>query len=61
MEYVLPTSKPSVVMGRHLAPSGMPAALPSEVVRTLCRCGVSRIVVGHTPCAHFRWAPCSVP
>lgn len=49
MEYVLPTSPPSVVMGRHLTPSGMPAPLPADLVRRLNAGGITRLVVGHTP------------
>lgn len=49
MDYVVPGCLPSVVMARHLDSKGMPAPLPAEVEATLARCGVRRLVIGHTP------------
>lgn len=51
LKYVLPDYPASVVMGRHLLPSGMPALLPPHVVDTLTSPsnGIERVIVGHTP------------
>lgn len=51
LKYVLPDYPASVVMGRHLLPSGMPALLPRHVVDTLAAAsnGIERVIVGHTP------------
>lgn len=49
LEYVLPGYDASVVMGRHLEPSGMPRPLPHDVAATLGASGIKRLVVGHTP------------
>ncbi|KAL1526378.1 hypothetical protein AB1Y20_015091 [Prymnesium parvum] len=49
MDYVAPNSEPSVVMGRHLDPSGMPKALPNSVVECLLASNIYRLLVGHTP------------
>lgn len=40
---------PSVVLGRHLQPSGMPAKIPPPLVELLNRSGIRRVIVGHTP------------
>ncbi|TYZ60331.1 hypothetical protein PybrP1_010290, partial [[Pythium] brassicae (nom. inval.)] len=49
LQYVLPDHPSSVVMGRHLQASGMPAQLPSAVAQALAASGIRRLVVGHTP------------
>ena len=52
MHYVVPGCEPSVVMGRHLDSLGMPASQGEgidEVASLLNSCGVTRLVVGHTP------------
>jgi hypothetical protein len=52
MSYVVPGCKPSVVLGRHLTPKGMPEQLPCEIQRKLQQGAVYRVVVGHTPHGH---------
>ena len=49
MNYVVPGTGPSVVMARHLLPSGMPMQAPESLMHELNACGVRRLVVGHTP------------
>lgn len=49
LKYVLPDYPTSVVMGRHLLPSGMPALLPSSTIKTLAANGIDKVIVGHTP------------
>ena len=49
MDYVLPNSEPSVVVGRHLDGKGMPAHIPKPILRSLNAGGITRLVVGHTP------------
>ncbi|KAJ0409297.1 hypothetical protein ATCC90586_007575 [Pythium insidiosum] len=49
LEYVLPSHRESVVMGRHLDRAGMPVALPPDAVAWLSANGVRRLLIGHTP------------
>jgi hypothetical protein len=42
-------SPPSVVVGRHLEPEGMPRPLEPALCSKLRACGVYRMVLGHTP------------
>lgn len=49
LKYVLPDYPASVVMGRHLLPSGMPALLPPHVVSNLIANSIDSVIVGHTP------------
>ncbi|KAG7389912.1 hypothetical protein PHYPSEUDO_009170 [Phytophthora pseudosyringae] len=49
LEYVLPDYTGSVVMGRHLLPSGMPTPVPEEIASLLSECGIRRVIIGHTP------------
>ena len=49
MDYVVPGSVPSVVLGRHLDAKGMPEPLPDEITRRLNASGVDRLIIGHTP------------
>lgn len=39
----------SVVQGRHLDSRSMPALVPTAIVESLNGCGITRLVVGHTP------------
>lgn len=48
LKYVLPDPI-SVVMGRHLEPSGMPTQLPGSLLPMLTENGIQRVIVGHTP------------
>jgi hypothetical protein len=49
LNYVLPGYTGSVVMGRHLVPSGMPTPVPQETASLLSESGIRRVVIGHTP------------
>jgi hypothetical protein len=49
MDYVVPNSLPSVVLGLHLNAKGMPAHLPESIMRPLNKSGLMRMVIGHTP------------
>jgi len=50
IDYAVPSGRPSVILGRHLAtPTHMPMPLPHDVVERLVGQGVVRLVVGHTP------------
>lgn len=49
LKYVLPDFPSSVVMGRHLEPSGMATQLPASLVPMLTENGIQRVIVGHTP------------
>ncbi|KAK1932558.1 hypothetical protein P3T76_012142 [Phytophthora citrophthora] len=49
LKYVLPDYTGSVVMGRHLLPSGMPTSVPLEIASLLSESGIRRVVIGHTP------------
>ncbi|KAG1707456.1 hypothetical protein DVH05_026654 [Phytophthora capsici] len=49
LKYVLPDYIGSVVMGRHLLPSGMPTSVPLEISSLLSESGIRRVVIGHTP------------
>ncbi|TDH73044.1 hypothetical protein CCR75_000013 [Bremia lactucae] len=49
IRYVEPGYANSVVMGRHLLPSGMPTLMPDEIVSLLSNSGIRRIIMGHTP------------
>lgn len=49
MNYVVPGEGPSVVIARHLLPSGMPLQAPEDLMHELNACGVRRLVIGHTP------------
>ncbi|GLD92881.1 hypothetical protein PINS_up001460 [Pythium insidiosum] len=49
LEYVLPSHRESVVMGRHLDRAGMPVVLPRDAVEWLSASGVRRLLIGHTP------------
>ena len=49
MDYVVPDSLPSVVLGRHLDKAGMPKAMPAYVEEQLAANGIRRLVIGHTP------------
>ena len=49
MNYCVDGSPPSVVVGRHLDPKGMPRQLESALCSKLRACGVYRMVLGHTP------------
>jgi len=40
---------PTVVLGRHLEPTGMPMLVPDKAIESLTRCGIDRVVLGHTP------------
>jgi len=53
IDYAVATSTvPSVVTSRHLDKDSMPRTLPVEMVRKLCKGGINRVVVGHTPHGH---------
>ena len=47
--YATSGAVPSVILGRHLDDSGMPAPTPPQLMAALNQCGVRRIIVGHTP------------
>jgi hypothetical protein len=49
MNYCVNGSPPSVVVGRHLEPAGMPRPLEPALCSKLRACGVYRMVLGHTP------------
>jgi hypothetical protein len=49
MNYCVNGSPPSVVVGRHLEPEGMPRPLEPALCSKLRACGVYRMVLGHTP------------
>lgn len=49
MNYCVNGSPPSVVVGRHLEPEGMPRPLEPVLCSKLRACGVYRMVLGHTP------------
>jgi len=49
IDYVVPNSEPSVIMSRHLTKSSAPAPLPSALAEALNSCGITRLVIGHTP------------
>lgn len=49
LKYVLPDYTGSVVMGRHLLPSGMPTPVPEEIASLLSESGIRRVIIGHTP------------
>ncbi|KAG7400973.1 hypothetical protein PHYBOEH_003563 [Phytophthora boehmeriae] len=49
LKYVLPDYSGSVVMGRHLLPSGMPTPLPKKIAALLSDSGIRRVIIGHTP------------
>ena len=49
MDYCVPTSEPSVVMGRHLDSDSMPMQLPRELAAVLAEQGIFRVFLGHTP------------
>eukprot|EP01052_Picozoa_sp_SAG31_P007328 SAG31_NODE_349_length_17243_cov_7.408248_3_plen_487_part_00 len=49
LDYCVPTSEPSVVMGRHLDSDSMPKLLPPEVAKTLASQNIFNVFVGHTP------------
>ncbi|POM68904.1 Hypothetical protein PHPALM_14871 [Phytophthora palmivora] len=49
LKYVLPDYTGSVVMGRHLVPSGMPTPVPDEIASLLSESGIRRVIIGHTP------------
>ncbi|GMF12160.1 unnamed protein product [Phytophthora lilii] len=49
LNYVLPGYTGSVVMGRHLLPSGMPTPVPDEIASLLSESGIRRVIIGHTP------------
>ncbi|ETI36056.1 hypothetical protein F443_17740 [Phytophthora nicotianae P1569] len=49
LNYVLPDYTGSVVMGRHLLPSGMPTPIPAEIASLLSESGIRRVIIGHTP------------
>lgn len=50
MDYIVPGCEPSVVMARHLQPSGMPERMDAALCERLSQGGISRLIVGHTPC-----------
>jgi hypothetical protein len=52
ISYVVPGSKPSVILGRHLTSKGMPEQMPTEMQQRLQRGVVHRVVLGHTPHGH---------
>ena len=49
LDYVLPGTGPSVVMGRHLDEESMPRAAPYSLMVKCNRSAIRRLVVGHTP------------
>ena len=49
MDYVVPSPRPTVVLAKHLTPSGMPQPLDEDLTRRLNASGIYRICVGHTP------------
>ena len=49
MNYCVNGSPPSVVVGRHIEPEGMPRPLEPALCSKLRACGVYRMVLGHTP------------
>ena len=49
MDYCVPGGYPTVILGRHLTETSMPAAVPESTVSKLLAVGVRRLVIGHTP------------
>lgn len=49
IDYVVPGSVPSVVLGNHLDKANMPKQMAPSLLRELNQCGIARVVVGHTP------------
>jgi hypothetical protein len=49
LKYVLPDYDMSVIMGRHLYPSGMPKQLSDEMAMILSENAIQKLILGHTP------------